>query len=233
MKQIFAIFCALGMALTALSASAADDKATIEARIASAKDVLDAIMATPDKAIPNQIMSQATCVGVVPSVKKGAFVVGAEYGQGVVTCRTGHGWSAPAFVQLTGASFGFQAGGQATDLVLVAVTHAGAQRLLHDKIKLGADVSVAAGPVGRDSQASTTELANAGFLTYSRNKGLFAGVDLNGDVVNQNLNDTQTYYGQDVSYEKILSGGVPTPPGAVHFVRTVNQLFHAHARNTK
>src|ERR1700690_441254 len=95
MKQIFAIFCALGMALTTLSASAADDKATIEARIASAKDVLDAIMATPDKAIPNQIMSQATCVGVVPSVKKGAFVVGAEYGQGVVTCRTGHGWGAP------------------------------------------------------------------------------------------------------------------------------------------
>ena len=233
MRHIFAALCIVGISLTTMSAYAADDKATLDARVESAKDVLDAIMATPDKAIPNQIMSQATCVGVVPSVKKGAFLVGAEYGQGVVTCRTGHGWSAPAFIKIAGGSFGFQIGGQATDLVLVAVTHAGAQRLLHDKIKLGADVSVAAGPVGRDSQASTTELANAGFLTYSRNKGLFAGVDLNGDVVNQNLNDTQTYYGQDVSYEKILSGGVPTPPGAVHFVRTVNQLFHAHARNTK
>jgi len=211
----------------------AADQAKLDARIEAAHAVLHELMDTPDHGLPDSVASHATCVVVVPSFKKGAFVVGAEYGQGVVTCRTGHGWSAPAFVQLTGASFGFQAGGQATDLVLVAVTHAGAQRLLHDKIKLGADVSVAAGPVGRDSQASTTELANAGFLTYSRNKGLFAGVDLNGDVVNQNLNDTQTYYGQDISYEKILSGRVPVPPGAVHFVRTVNELFHAHARNTK
>jgi len=211
----------------------AADQAKLDARIEAAHAVLHELMDTPDHGLPDSVASHATCVVVVPSFKKGAFVVGAEYGQGVVTCRTGHGWSAPAFVQLTGASFGFQAGGQATDLVLVAVTHAGAQRLLHDKIKLGADVSVAAGPVGRDSQASTTELANAGFLTYSRNKGLFAGVDLNGDVVNQNLNDTQTYYGQDISYEKILSGRVPVPAGAVHFVRTVNELFHAHARNTK
>jgi lipid-binding SYLF domain-containing protein len=211
----------------------AADQAKLNARIDAAHAVLHELMDTPDHGLPDSVASHATCVAVIPSFKKGAFVVGAEYGQGVVSCRTGHGWSAPAFIQLTGASFGFQAGGQATDLVLVAVTHAGAQRLLHDKIKLGADIAVAAGPVGRDSQASTTELANAGFLTYSRNKGLFAGVDLNGDVVNQNLNDTQTYYGQDVSYEKILSGGVPTPPGAVHFVRTVNQLFHAHARNTK
>jgi SH3 domain-containing YSC84-like protein 1 len=211
----------------------AADQAKLDARIDAAHAVLHALMDTPDHGLPDSVAMHATCVAVIPSFKKAAFVVGAEYGQGVVTCRTGHGWSAPAFIQLTGASFGFQAGGQATDLVLVAVTHAGAQRLLHDKLKLGADVSVAAGPVGRDSQASTTELANAGFLTYSRNKGLFAGVDLNGDVVNQNLNDTQTYYGRDISYEKILSGGVPTPPGAVHFVRTVNQLFHAHARNTK
>ena len=129
MKQIFVIFCVVGMTLTPLSASAADDKATIEARIASAKDVLDAIMATPDKAIPNQIMSQATCVGVVPSVKKGAFLVGAEYGQGVVTCRTGHGWSAPAFIVIAGGSFGFQIGGQSTDLVLVAVNDKGFQDL--------------------------------------------------------------------------------------------------------
>ena len=100
-------------------------------------------------------------------------------------------------------------------------------------MKLGGDISVAAGPVGRDSQASTTELANAGFLAYSRNKGLFAGVNLSGDVVNQNHEDTQTYYGRDVSYQRILSGGVRTPPGAVHFVRTVNELFHAHARDDK
>ena len=113
MKQFFAVVCIVGASLTTVSAYAADSKAAIEARISSAKDVLDAIMAVPDQAIPNQIMSQATCVGVIPSVKKGAFLVGAEYGQGVVTCRTGHGWSAPAFIKIAGGSFGFQIGGQA------------------------------------------------------------------------------------------------------------------------
>jgi len=175
----------------------------------------------------------ATCVAVIPGFKKAAFLVGAEYGQGVVTCRTGHGWSAPVFIQLTGASFGFQAGGESTSLVLVAVTHDAAQRLLHDKVKLGGDIGVAAGPVGRDSQASTTDLANAGFLTYSRNKGLFAGVDLNGDVVNQNIDDTAVFYGHDVPFQKILAGDVRTPPAAMHFVRTVSELFHAEARGTK
>ncbi len=211
----------------------AADNAKLDARIDAAHQVLHELMDTPDHGLPDSVAMHATCVAVIPSFKKAAFAVGAEYGQGVVTCRTGHGWSAPAFVQLTGASFGFQIGGQATDLVLVAVTHEGAQRLLHDKLKLGADVSVAAGPVGRDSQASTTELANAGFLTYSRNKGLFAGVDLNGDVVNQNIKDTEQYYGRDVSYERILSGGVPVPASSMHFVRTVNQLFHAEARASK
>src|SRR6202044_1560588 len=154
MKQIFAILCVVGISLTTLSAYGADDKATLDARIQSAKDVLDDIMATPDKAIPNQIMSQATCVAVVPSVKKGAFLVGAEYGQGVVTCRTGHGWSAPAFIVIAGGSFGFQIGGQSTDLVLVAVNDKGFQDLLKNKFKIGGDASAAAGPVGRDSQGA-------------------------------------------------------------------------------
>src|ERR1700731_2981374 len=117
MKHIFAVLCVVGIALTTLSAYAADDKATLDAPIESAKYVLDEIMVTPDRAIPNQIMSQATCVGVVPSVKKGAFLVGAEYGQGVVSCRTGHGWSAPAFIKIAGGSFGFQIGGPANDMV--------------------------------------------------------------------------------------------------------------------
>jgi lipid-binding SYLF domain-containing protein len=211
----------------------AQDLSKLDARIDAAHAVLHELMATPDRGIPDSVAMHATCVAVIPSFKKAAFAVGAEYGQGVVTCRTGHGWSAPAFIQLTGASFGFQIGGQATDLVLVAVTHDGAQRLLHDKVKLGADVSVAAGPVGRDSQASTTELASAGFLTYSRNKGIFAGVDLNGDVVNQNIKDTEEYYGHDVSFERILNGGVRPHASSEHFLRTVNELFHAEARGTK
>jgi SH3 domain-containing YSC84-like protein 1 len=225
MKQIFAVFCALGMALTTLSASAADDKATIEARIASAKDVLDEIMATPDKAIPNQIMSAATCVGVVPSVKKGAFVVGAEYGQGVVTCRTGHGWSAPAFIMIAGGSFGFQIGGQSTDLVLVAVNDKGFQDLLKNKFKIGGDASAAAGPVGRDSQAATDWKLNAELLTYSRAKGLFAGIDLTGAVVNENTDATRTFYGVAHPSAQILKGEVATPEDARPFVRTVAKYF--------
>jgi len=225
MKQIFAIFCALGMALTTLSASAADDKPTIEARIASAKDVLDAIMATPDKAIPNQIMSQATCVGVVPSVKKGAFLVGAEYGQGVVTCRTGHGWSAPAFIMIAGGSFGFQIGGQSTDLILVAVNDKGFQDLLKSKFKIGGDASAAAGPVGRDSQAATDWKLTAELLTYSRARGLFAGIDLTGAVVNQNNDATRTFYGVSHPSAQILKGEVAVPDDAKPFVRTVAKYF--------
>jgi lipid-binding SYLF domain-containing protein len=225
MKQIFAIFCALGMAFTTLSASAADDKATIEARIASAKDVLDAIMATPDKAIPNQIMSQATCVGVVPSVKKGAFLVGAEYGQGVVTCRTGHGWSAPAFIMIAGGSFGFQIGGQSTDLILVAVNDKGFQDLLKSKFKIGGDASAAAGPVGRDSQAATDWKLTAELLTYSRARGLFAGIDLTGAVVNQNNDATRTFYGVPHPSAQILKGEVAVPDDAKPFVRTVAKYF--------
>jgi lipid-binding SYLF domain-containing protein len=227
MKKFLNVICATAVLSVSMSAFAAD-KAKLDERIEAAHEVLHELMNTPDHGIPDSVASHATCVAVIPGFKKGAFIVGAEYGQGVVTCRTGHGWSAPAFIKLTGASFGFQAGGESTALVLVAVTADGAQRLLHDKIKLGGDIGVAAGPVGRDSQASTTELANAGFLTYSRNKGVFAGVDLNGDVVNQNIDDTEEYYGKDVSYQKILAGDVHVRPSSIHFVRTVNELFHQH-----
>lgn len=205
----------------------AADTAKLDSRIDAAQAVLHELMATPDKGIPNEIAEHATCVAVVPGFKKGAFVVGGQYGQGVVTCRTGHGWSAPAFIQLTGASFGLQIGGQSTDLVLVGVTHDAAERLLHDKLKLGGDVAVAAGPVGRKSEASTTELGKAGFLSYSRNKGVFAGLDLSGDVVNQNMEDTEAYYGHDVSYEKLLHGDVHAHASSQAFLHAVSQLFHA------
>jgi lipid-binding SYLF domain-containing protein len=226
MKKFIQIFCVT--AAMTLTASAADT-AKLDQRIEAAHDVLHELMATPDRGIPDDIAARATCVAVIPGFKKGAFVVGAQYGQGVVTCRTGHGWSAPAFIQLTGASFGFQVGGESTDLVLIGTTRNSFERLLHDKLKLGGDAAVAAGPVGRNSQASTTELANAAFLTYSRSKGIFAGVDLTGDVVHQNMDDTHEYYGSGVSYEAILKGAVPPPPSSAHFEATVSQLFHAKA----
>jgi lipid-binding SYLF domain-containing protein len=216
-------------------AAHAADVQKLDQRIDAARDVVHELIQTPDKGVPDDIAAKATCVAVIPGLKKGAFIVGAEYGQGVVTCRNRHRWSAPAFIQLTGASFGFQAGGQSTDLVLVAVNREGFEHLLKDKVKLGGDVSVAAGPVGRESQASTTELANAALLSYSRNKGVFAGADLSGDVVHQNQDDTRAYYGKEIPFETILTGGVPAPPSARSFLRTVSQLFHekAHIKATK
>ena len=224
MKNLIAaalVAVSLGGAATAKAA----DTEKLDQRIAAAHAVLHELMATPDKSVPLDIAAKAQCVAVVPSFKKGAFIVGGQYGQGVVTCRTGHGWSAPVFIQLTGASFGLQAGGQATDLVLVGITHKSMDDLLKDKVKLGGDIAAAAGPVGRDSQASTTELANAEFLTYSRSKGLFAGIDLTGDVIHQNTDDTKAYYGKDLPYREILGGGVPVPASSHHFVATVNEMF--------
>jgi lipid-binding SYLF domain-containing protein len=215
------------VALTVIAAPAAQAQGSekLTNRINKAHEVLHALMDTPDKGVPLDIAASAECVVVVPAFKKAAFVFGGEYGQGVATCRTGHGWSAPVFVQMAGGSFGFQIGGQSTDIVLIGRTHKSLDHLLHDKVKLGGDASVAGGPVGRDAQASTTELANAEFLTYSRNKGLFAGIDLNGDEVNQNKKDTAEFYGKEIPYATILSGAVPTPPSAQHFTKTVNELF--------
>ena len=225
MKNYLALLCVVGMSMTVASANAAEGKGAISDRIEAARTVITEIMATPDQAIPNKLMQQATCVGVFPSVKKAAFLVGAEYGQGVVTCRTGHGWSAPAFIRIAGGSFGFQLGGQAVDLVLVAVNDRGFQDLLKNKFKIGGDASAAAGPVGRDSQAATDWKMSAELLTYSRAKGLFAGIDLNGAVVDQNTDATRTFYGTAYPFDELLKGQVPTPPDAMPFVRTVAKYF--------
>jgi len=207
------------------SAFAASSRDDLQDRLDSAKLVLEQILNTPDNTIPLNILQQATCVGVIPSLKKGAFIVGAEYGQGVVSCRTGHGWSAPVFIRLAGGSFGFQIGGQATDLVLVAVNDRGFQDLLKSKFKIGGDAAASAGPVGRNSQAATDWKMNAELLTYSRSKGLFAGIDLNGATVSQNSEDTEVYYGQAHGFQSVLRGDVPVPAGAEPFVRTVAKAF--------
>ena len=151
--------------------------------------------------------------------------MGAEYGQGVVTCRTGHGWSAPVFIRLAGGSFGFQVGGQGTDLVLVATNDRGFQNLLHDKFKIGADASAAAGPVGRDAQASTDISMRAEMLTWSRSRGIFAGIDLNGATVSQNTGDTDVLYGGPHHFDAILRGEVPPPAQAEGFLHAVREYF--------
>jgi lipid-binding SYLF domain-containing protein len=230
MKKAVASLClALLLAPAAFAASSKED---LQNRIDAAKVVLDQIMAAKDKTIPTNILRSATCVAIVPGMVKGAFVFGAQYGQGVVTCRTGHGWSAPVFIRMAGGSFGFQIGGQSTDLLLVAMNDRGLQDLLKNKFKIGGDASAAAGPVGRAGQASTDWKMNAELLSYSRNKGLFAGIDLDGTSVSQNREDTELYYGAPQNFENVLKGNVPVPASAVAFVRDVAQHFLT-AKNEK
>jgi len=225
MKKTIASICfCFTLCCTAFAASSKED---LQARIDSAKDVMDQIMAAQDRSIPMNILEQASCVAVVPGMLKGAFVVGGQYGQGVVTCRTGHGWSGPVFIRMAGGSFGFQIGGQSTDLVLVAVNDRGLQDLLKSKFKIGGDASAAAGPVGRNGEAATDWKMNAELLSYSRNKGLFAGIDLDGTSVSQNREDTELFYGGPHTFESILRGDVAPPAGSVDFVKTVAHYFVA------
>jgi lipid-binding SYLF domain-containing protein len=230
-KYALGQLCIAGM-LTGV-ASAATDTQKLNDRIDAATAVVHELMGTPDKGVPQWVAAKAKCVAVVPGYKKGAFVVGGQYGQGLATCRTGHGWSAPVFMQITGASFGFQAGGQSTDLVLVGTNRKSMDDMLKEKVKLGGDAAASAGPVGRNSQASISALANAEFLTYSRSKGLFAGLDLTGDYINQNKEDTKAFYGKDIPYSEILSGKVHTPPAARNFVATVSQMFRTSRAATR
>ena len=233
MKRVLAVaLCLLFGSLVSGTAFAASNHEDLEDRIEAAKVVVDELVYAKDSVIPNNILEMATCIAVVPGMKKGAFVVGGQYGQGVVTCRTGHGWSAPVFIRMAGGSFGFQIGGQSTDLILVAVNDRGFQDLLRSKFKIGGNVSAAAGPIGRDSQASTDWKLSAELLSYSRTKGLFAGINLDGTSVSQNTEDTRTYYGQALGFRTILKGDVAVPKGAEGFVRAVAHAFIA-AKNAK
>ena len=219
MKRILILVCVAGVALSAFGD--ASDKATLDQRVNDAKTVIQEVMQTPDKAIPDSVMENAKCVAVVPSVKKAAFIFGGEYGQGVVTCRTAHGWSGPVFIRVAGGSWGLQIGGQETDLVLIAVNDKGMQDLLKSKFKIGGDAAASAGPVGRNAAAATNWKLHSELLTYSRSQGLFAGIDLTGVSVTANTDDTNAFYGATHTFEQILRGRVPTPTAARSLVRTV------------
>lgn len=196
---------------------------TAAGRVESAATVLNEIMATPDKGIPNEILGSAKCVAVVPSLLKGGFVIGGMHGRGVATCRTPSGWSAPAPLTTTGGSFGLQIGGQAVDLVMVVMNDRGMTALLTNKFKLGADASVAAGPVGRHAEGSTDWKMRAEVLTYSRARGLFAGITFNGAVIKQDEDATRELYGRMIDFKTILTGSVPTPQAAEAFVAAVSK----------
>jgi lipid-binding SYLF domain-containing protein len=192
-------------------------------RLQASATVLNEIMAAPDKGIPSDILSSAKCVAVVPSLLKGGFVVGGAHGRGMATCRTATGWSAPAPLTTTGGSIGLQIGGQAVDLVMVIMNDRGMQALLSSKFKLGADASVAAGPVGRHTEGSTDWKLRAEVLTYSRARGLFAGISFNGAVIKQDEDATREVYGRMVDFKTILTGSVVTPQSAEAFIAAVRQ----------
>jgi lipid-binding SYLF domain-containing protein len=225
MKKLFGLMALAGMAMLAVPLRAADDTGKIDSRLDAAKNVIDQIMSVPDKSIPNQIAEKAVCVGVVPGMVKGAFIFGADYGQGVVTCRTAHGWSGPVFIRMAGGSWGLQVGGQSTDLVLVAMNQQGFQDLLNSKFKIGAGVAASAGPVGRNAQASTDLSMHSELMTWSRSRGAFAGIDLNGTSVTQNKQDTDALYHGSHSFKQILNGAVPAPASADGFLASIRKYF--------
>src|SRR5579862_1756441 len=189
------------------------DQTDIDKRIEKSAEVLNEIMSVPDKAIPDKVMQHAKCIAVIPSLVKIAVGFGGQHGKGVATCRTEHGWSAPAPITITGGSWGLQLGGQAVDLVMVVMNQQGMDHLLSSKFKLGADASAAAGPVGRDTGADTDWKMKSEILTYSRARGLFAGIDLNGSVVTQDKDETRILYGKFVPFADIFAAKVhPVEP---------------------
>ena len=214
---------ALLLAGTSLAADDAKDQTDISKRIVKSAEVLNEIMATPDKAIPDKVMDDAKCIAVVPSMLKIAVGFGGQHGKGVATCRTAKGWSAPAPITITGGSWGLQLGGQAIDLVMVVTNDQGMQHLLSSKFKLGADASAAAGPVGRDATAGTDVKMRAEVLTYSRARGIFAGIDLSGAAITQDKDETAILFGKAVPFEDILGGKVVAPPGSEPFLTAVKK----------
>jgi SH3 domain-containing YSC84-like protein 1 len=212
---------------TAGVSSAADDKdkdkSDIEKRIDASGMVLTEIMGTPDKAIPDKIMNDAKCVAVIPSMVKIAVGFGGSHGKGVATCRTAHGWSAPAPITVTGGSWGLQLGGEAVDLIMIITNDQGMQRLLSSKFKIGGDASAAAGPVGRTAAADTDWKMKAEVLTYSRARGIFAGIDLNGSAITQDKDETRVLYGKSATFENILNGKVAAPPESAPFLSAVRK----------
>jgi lipid-binding SYLF domain-containing protein len=192
------------------------------ARLQSSVDVLRAIMTTPDKGIPEEVLSNAKCILVVPDLIKGGFIFGAKHGRGVASCRTSAGWSAPAFVSVGGGSWGLQIGVEGVDLVMLVMNDQGFQHLLSSKFQLTGEGSAAAGPVGRHASAGTDWKMNTQLLTYSRSKGAFAGLTLEGAVVQQDDDSTRAIYGKNMKLRNILSGKVSTPKSADAFMKAVS-----------
>src|SRR5215813_2660488 len=223
---VFAVFSLLSTSLATVQEDAKSEKSSetdIAKRLDAATNVLNEIMGTPDKAIPNKVLRDAECIAVVPSMVKIAVGFGGNHGKGVASCRTASGWSAPAPITVTGGSFGLQLGGQATDLVMLVMNKKGMEHLLSSKFKVGADASAAAGPVGRDAAADTDWKMRSELLTYSRSRGVFAGIDLSGTAVTQDNDETHVLYGKTIPFESILTGKVHAPKESRAFLAAIEK----------
>ena len=230
MKKLILVLAVLALSAVALAADEAKDESKAADRIKAAGTVLDEIQAAPDQGIPEEVLGSAECVAVVPSMLKAGFIVGARYGRGVASCRTEKGWSAPAFFMVGGGSFGLQIGGQAVDLVMLIMNKDGMKNLLSSKFKLGADASAAAGPVGRHASADTDWKLKAQVLTYSRSRGLCAGLELNGAVIKQDKDSTREFYGRMVPFRTSLTGNIEAPAGSGPFLSTLAHWAQAAAK---
>lgn len=216
----------IGASLLVSTVAVAADSA--QARLSESASVFSEIMATPDKGIPQDLLSRANCVVILPNVKKAAFLVGGEYGKGFAMCRkeSGAGWSAPAAMKIEGGSFGAQIGGASTDLVLLVMNRKGMEKLLSDKFTLGADASVAAGPVGRSASAATDVKLDAEILSWSRSKGLFAGLALNGATLRPDNSDNEQLYGSKMANRDILMGDTKSPDAAQQLTAALDRYSH-------
>jgi lipid-binding SYLF domain-containing protein len=215
----------LFVTLTAVASDREDDVKRTE----HAARVFREIMSAPDQGIPQDLLESAKCIAIIPGEVKFAFIFGGNYGRGLVTCRTGHGWSAPMFLAIDGGSVGYQIGGSSTDLVMLFMNDRALHSLLSDKFKLGADASVAAGPVGRSADAGTDLKLTAEILSYSRTKGVFIGVALDGAVVQADKSGDKAMYGDNVDRHEILSGKVPVPASA----RPLLHELHAYVQEAR
>lgn len=229
MKKVMTLVALLG--LTSIGWAGTNREATID-RMDHAGNVLHEIMSAPDKGIPEEVLEHAKCIAVVPHLLKGGFVFGAENGRGVATCRTATGWSAPAFFTITGGSWGLQIGVEGVDLVMIIQSDRGMQHLINSNFELGADASAAAGPVGRHASADTNWKLETEVLTYSRARGAFAGITLNGAAIRRDDDSTEAIYGRDVSTRRILQGKIAVPDSALAFLNAVkNAKAQAIASN--
>jgi len=205
---------------------AGEQKKDVTERLQMATEVLSQMASAPDKGIPEEVLDSAKCIAVVPHLVKGGFIFGGKHGRGVATCRTASGWSAPAFISVGGGSAGLQIGVEGVDLIMLIMNDKGMQQLLSSKFQISGEGSAAAGPVGRHASAGTDWKMDTEMLTYSRSKGAFAGLTLEGAVVQQDSDSTRSVYGNDVSFKSVLQGNVPTPNIAKAFMQAVAQASH-------